>query len=154
MSNVEAMQRFLALGSYNPINGCYEMRIVKSRYPIFLYNGKNVRANRLSYMWANNLQNLPSNIQVCHKCDNTKCVNPDHLFLGTNQDNTIDMIKKNRGPRQIMSFETAVKAKELLVTGLRWEEVSRQLNIQGFAIRDLACGKSWNHLPAHNKGEK
>lgn len=40
---------------------------------------------------------VPKGMMVCHRCDNKKCVNPDHLFLGTAKDNTTDMISKKRG---------------------------------------------------------
>lgn len=44
---------------------------------------------------------IPSGIYVCHKCDNKRCCNPNHMFLGTPKDNTQDMLNKGRGAGQL-----------------------------------------------------
>lgn len=59
-----------------------------------LPGGKKITAHRASYIVFRG--EIPTGMLVCHKCDNPSCVNPDHLFLGTAQDNTSDMIKKGR----------------------------------------------------------
>lgn len=71
----------------------------KHGYGAFWFNGKNVKAHRFSWEQFNG--RIPKGtgyhgICVCHACDNPSCVNPKHLFLGTNQDNRIDCVKKNR----------------------------------------------------------
>ncbi len=48
------------------------------------------------YTWIVNFGEIPKGRCVCHKCDNGLCVNPEHLFLGTQKDNVHDMIKKGR----------------------------------------------------------
>lgn len=53
-------------------------------------------APRAAYWFLKGIE-PPSDMYVCHTCDNPNCVNPDHLFLGTQKDNILDMISKGRG---------------------------------------------------------
>ena len=73
---------------------CWEWTASKDKdgYGLFHFNRKQVRAHRFAF----GLDNIPKGMAVCHTCDNPGCVNPDHLFLGTNLDNTQDMISKGR----------------------------------------------------------
>lgn len=57
-------------------------------------NGKLLRTHRVAYDLVKG--DIPKGINVLHTCDNPKCVNPDHLFLGTQQDNVDDCINKGR----------------------------------------------------------
>ncbi len=57
-------------------------------------NLTNLRVHRAS--WLLFCGDIPTGLIVCHHCDNPKCINPEHLFLGTNADNTKDMIAKGR----------------------------------------------------------
>jgi hypothetical protein len=63
-------------------------------YGSFHFNGNDWLAHRVAYFQANNID--PGDKEVCHKCDNTLCVNPSHLFLGEHIDNIRDMLCKNR----------------------------------------------------------
>lgn len=63
-------------------------------YGLVSYKGKQYATSRLAWMAYRGP--ITKGMHVLHKCDNPTCLNPDHLFLGTHQDNVADMIRKGR----------------------------------------------------------
>ncbi len=95
-------------------NGCHEWVSTMHRdgYGKFYHEGKQVQAHRMAF----ELFVAPINGEwVLHKCDNRKCVNPDHLFLGLSIDNVKDMdAKGRRHNNSIATLEFAEKVKQML----------------------------------------
>lgn len=85
------------------------------------------RAHRISWQLANG--KIPNGLLVLHKCDNRKCVNPAHLFLGTNQDNMDDMKAKGRSKKE--------KGRKMPPKSA--ETIRRMSDAQGKITRDIAC---------------
>lgn len=89
-------QRLFEKTVVNELNGCVEWiaASVPFGYGLIAYQGKQQYAHRVS--WQLKHGDIPHGMFVLHRCDNPRCVNADHLFLGTLSDNTKDMIRKNR----------------------------------------------------------
>ena len=79
-------------------DGCWEwtgaLGGFKARYGVMGRNGRQCYAHRYSYELHQGP--IPAGLLVCHKCDNPRCVRPDHLFLGTSKQNTQDAVSKGR----------------------------------------------------------
>lgn len=82
-------------------------------------NGKSIRVHRLSWEMHNGV--IPEGLFVCHRCDVPNCVNPDHLFVGSHQDNMTDCknkgrydrVKRPKGERHGMAKLSAKQAQSL-----------------------------------------
>jgi hypothetical protein len=80
------------------------------------YMGKIHGAHRLSYeLHYGKIKN--PDLFVCHKCDNRDCINPDHLWLGTNNENMLDMMHKGRGRISKLTHEDKETIKRLFLEG-------------------------------------
>src|SRR5580658_4965203 len=96
MKHLPLRERFEAKYMPEPNSGCWlwiAARDRKSYGVIGTANRRIDRAHRISYMLHHGY--MPEN-SVLHKCDTPECVNPDHLFVGTQKDNVQDMLRKHR----------------------------------------------------------
>jgi hypothetical protein len=115
-----------------------------SGYGRLTYKGKKVKANRL--VWFLTYGEWPDqSIHVLHKCDNRACVNPDHLFLGTNYDNVMDKVQKieqDSNSNLMMFFEI----KKLFESGEPRKNIAKKFNIHEKYVYHVISGKSWGHI--------
>ncbi len=111
-------------------------------------------AHRFSY--TIHCGEIPAGLLVCHHCDNPSCVNPEHLFLGTQKDNMIDCGSKGRirvgdrkGERHPLAKLTlgdviVIKSQ----VGANQNELARNYGVSSRTINDIITGKNWKHVDA------
>ena len=112
---------------------------------------KLLQAHRVSFELAHG--SIPEGLHVCHRCDNRKCCNPSHMFLGTNIDNHADKVSKGRQARgdrlpQTKLIETDVTAIRCLIRdGVTQKEIASRFSISQSVISEINTNKAWAHLP-------
>lgn len=120
--------------------------------------GKQVRVHR--YMYEKYKGEIPNGMNVLHTCDNPRCCNPDHLFLGTQKDNMVDAKAKDRigykiyygddHPNAKITLEIADKIRELYKSGKYYQqEIGKMYGISQAVVSKIILNIAWT-----KKGEK
>lgn len=104
-------------------------------------------AHRYSYILHHG--DFNQTLDVCHKCDNRKCVNPDHLFVGTRAENMADAVAKGRQakgsmlPHSKLDEEKVLKIREMYSKGYGYRRLSKLFLVNATAIKRVVTYKSW-----------
>jgi len=111
------------------------------------------KTNRVAWYLVNG--DIPDGMVICHRCDNPKCCNPNHLFLGTFKDNTRDCVRKGRLPSRHGELNNSAKLTNELARQIKTEyEASerghryfaKKYNVSPSCILRLCSGISFKNL--------
>jgi len=150
----QKLDRFLNNVEIN--NGCWEWKgyINPGGYGRYKWSDrKNWLAHRLIYKLV--FGEFNQELKICHTCDNTGCVNPFHLFIGTQTENIQDMVKKGRQKGAKGENNINVKLNKKSVKDIRGYFINGGMNIRELAvgfnvsestIRKILKFKSWKHI--------
>lgn len=129
--------------------GCHVWTGSKSRdgYGSLTFQNKKRKAHRLAYeTWVGP---IGTGMCVCHRCDNRLCINPRHLFLGTNADNTADRDQKGRqakGERCGRAKLTEADVRAIRLSSDTHAALSKRYGVGATSIWEIKAGRSWAHV--------
>ncbi len=134
-------------------SGCWEwQRYIKEGYGITILKGQIEQAHRAS--WKVFIGEIPEGMQVNHKCHNRKCINTEHLYIGTQKQNMQDMIDANRGCDRRGSLSPVAKLnerkvkiiKDLIALGWKIKPIADKYNVCESTIRAIRSNLTWTHV--------
>jgi hypothetical protein len=144
---IDPIIRFNEKYIVNEDTGCWDWTASKCLgYGLIKIKGKMMRAHRFSYEYF--VGPLDSNLDVCHKCNNPSCVNPEHLRQDTVSSNMIDCLNAKRRYQQILSVEEVIEIKKELKNYYRGQckDLAHFYKIDLRIISNIKQGKRWSHV--------
>jgi hypothetical protein len=139
--------------------------VIKVGYGQIGFRGKRFYTHRLIYELY--FGPIPAGLFVCHHCDNRRCCNPDHLFLGTPKDNSRDMVSKGRSckgrpqppsahmtgeahGRSRLTARQVQEIRDLYAAGnLTQVQIGKAFGVSGPHVCGIIKGRFWREDPAH-----
>lgn len=131
-------------------SGCWEWQAgLCHGYGVYWLNGLSIKAHRFAY--ETSMGAIKPGMIICHKCDNRKCVNPDHMFEGTYADNSLDMVEKRRqakgikNGRALFTQELANQVREAYAMGNKTQhQLAKDFGVPRSRICGIITRKIWN----------
>ncbi len=142
------------LSGVRVVDGCWEWQ--KCRMPkgygiiTGVTKAKNYLAHRISHEVF--IGPIPDKLKVCHHCDNTSCVNPMHLFTGTQKDNIRDAWNKNRmpvgeaHPSSKLTEKDVIDIRKRFATREKIRPIADDYGIALGTVREIATGYRWRSV--------
>jgi hypothetical protein len=142
---------FLNKISPEPNSGCWLWTAAVDQFGYGLFgvggSGKNTRAHRWAYEYYKG--KIPPKMKACHTCDVPSCVNPDHLFIGTDADNIRDRNKKNRTAKGVKIGNSVIKPEQVSLirsSALSERSLAKELKVSRGTINAIRSGRTWSHI--------
>lgn len=144
------IQNFVRMFSVG--DGCWEWRgrLDDDGYGVLTSQKTKTSAHRFSWKQWNG--EIPVGFCVLHKCDNRKCVRPDHLFLGTNRDNQLDKVGKGRQAKgsnhgqSKLTEEVVREIRKIPESEINFSEQGRKFGVSYVAVRQAYRRRFWQHV--------
>jgi len=152
-NKIPVKERFWEKVSPLSVDECWEWErgLTSHGYGLIWDGMKQEKAHRVS--WELHNGPIPDGLHVLHKCDNRKCVNPNHLWIGTNAQNTADMVAKGRAAKGEKSGKAILD--EICVTLIReiyangkttHLALAKFFGVGESTIANIVKRNSWRHI--------
>ena len=138
-----AIDRFMDKVSPEPNSGCWLWTggVASNGYGMFWLGDKVDTAPRQSYRLF--CGEIVDDLHIMHKCDVPLCVNPDHLSLGTNAQNSYDKQKKGRAAKKLTPDEV-LRMRSMSTLSKR--KLANEFDVDRRMVQFILRGRSWSHI--------
>lgn len=133
---------------------CWEWKDTPTEwgYGTFKAGNRKLKSHRVAYFLHYGVD--PGELLVCHACDNPLCVNPFHLFLGTDETNNADMVSKGRNrwligqshPNAKLTDEQIREIHDKVSLGAKYRDLAIEYGVSFGLIGHIMKGRNWTHI--------
>lgn len=147
---MDTLERLLSKVKIDGGTGCWNWLGCKlnTGYGQIWAGGRARSTHRLSFELHRGV--IPAGMNICHRCDNRLCINPDHMFLGTNAENMADKVSKGRQARGESIAQSKLTEEDVIAIraskGISQTSIAKQFGVSHDLIALVRSRKIWRHV--------